>query len=158
MKGVMIMIIRCGGDIFSADAQALVNPVNCEGVMGKGLAFVFKKRFPRNFGAYRKACLRNELQPGRVFVFDEAGKTIINFPTKTTWRNASSLQLIEKSYPALKMALSERGINAVAIPSLGCGLGGLSPEQVFSSFAAAFAELPVKFYFFEPLHTDKNDC
>ena len=84
------------GDILSEDAEALVNTVNCVGIMGRGIALQFKNAFPENFKAYARACKQNEVQPGRMFVFETAGLTnpryIINFPTKRHWRGKARIE------------------------------------------------------------------
>jgi len=91
------------GNILEADAEALVNSVNCVGVMGRGVALQFKKAFPANFKAYKAACMRNEVLPGRMFVFETRELTnpryIINFPTKRHWRGVRSFPDIEISRP-----------------------------------------------------------
>src|SRR6476469_9938138 len=93
------------GDILRADAEALVNTVNCVGVMGRGIALQFKKIYPLNFKAYEAACERNEVQPGRMFVFETGQVTnpkyIINFPTKRHWRGKSRIEDIESGLKAL---------------------------------------------------------
>lgn len=126
------------GDILEADAQALVNSVNCVGVMGKGIALQFKRKFPQNFRAYEKVCKNDALKPGRVFVHDrgalfasdQAPRYIVNVPTKTHWRRPSELAYIEAGMEALVDEIQQRGIASVAIPPLGCGNGGLEWERV----------------------------
>lgn len=126
------------GDILEADVQALVNTVNCVGVMGKGIALQFKLKFPENFRAYEKVCNQDELEPGRVFVFDrgelfegdQGPQYIINFPTKTHWRKPSKLEYIEQGMDALVEEVQQRKIESIAIPPLGCGNGGLDWEDV----------------------------
>lgn len=126
------------GDILEADAQALVNSVNCMGVMGKGIALQFKQKFPQNFRRYEKVCKNDALQPGRVFVHDrgalftsdQAQRYIINVPTKTHWRRPSEIEYIEGGIEALVDEIQQRGIVSVAIPPLGCGNGGLEWARV----------------------------
>src|SRR4029078_4298450 len=117
------------GDILSEDAEALVNTVNCVGVMGRGVALQFKNAWPDNFRSYAAACSRNEVQPGRMFVFDTGRsgnpRYIINFPTKRHWRGKSRLEDIEAGLDALVAEIRTRKIQSVAIPPLGAGLGGL---------------------------------
>lgn len=130
------MIHTVQGDIFNAKTEAIVNPVNCVGVMGKGLALAFKQRYPNNYAAYRKACQTHELQIGRIFTYrlkgDGEGKLhyIINFPTKDHWRDASKVSYIEQGLDALARTIEEIPIHSIAIPPLGCGLGGLSWDIV----------------------------
>ena len=100
------------GDILKSDAEALVNTVNCVGVMGRGIALEFKNKFPENFKAYAAACERKEVQPGRMFVFATGWVTgpkyIINFPTKRHWRGKSRLEDIESGLTALREVIRER--------------------------------------------------
>ncbi len=120
---------KCG-DMLGEDVEALVNAVNCVGVMGAGIALQFKKAFPENFKAYRKACGKQEVQPGRMFVFAmkelNNPRYIINFPTKRHWREKSCMEDIEAGLQALAAEIRKYGIRSIAIPPLGCGLGGLS--------------------------------
>ncbi|WP_246740952.1 type II toxin-antitoxin system antitoxin DNA ADP-ribosyl glycohydrolase DarG [Mesorhizobium sp. NZP2298] len=125
----MAMIEFRTGDILRADVEALVNTVNCVGIMGRGIALQFKNDFPENFRAYEAACVREEVQPGKMFVFETRTLTnpkfIINFPTKRHWRGKSRMEDIESGLKALVEEIRERGIRSIAIPPLGSGLGGL---------------------------------
>jgi O-acetyl-ADP-ribose deacetylase (regulator of RNase III) len=122
------------GDILETDAEALVNTVNCVGIMGRGIALQFKNVFPENFKAYKAACDREEVQPGKMFVFETGTLTnpkyIINFPTKRHWRGKSRMEDIESGLEALAEEIRERHIRSVAIPPLGSGLGGLKWADV----------------------------
>jgi O-acetyl-ADP-ribose deacetylase (regulator of RNase III) len=122
------------GDILEADAEALVNTVNCVGIMGRGIALQFKNAFPANFKAYAVACRRGEVQPGRMFVFETGTFTnpryIINFPTKRHWRGKSRLEDIETGLTALAREIRDREIRSIAVPPLGSGLGGLNWAEV----------------------------
>lgn len=124
-----MMIEYKSGDILQEDTEALVNTVNCVGVMGRGIALQFKDAFPDNFKAYAKACRMEEVQPGRMFVFETGQLTnpiyIINFPTKRHWRGESRLEDIEAGLKALVQTLNQLNIHSIAIPPLGSGLGGL---------------------------------
>ena len=149
------MIEYRGGDILECEADALVNTVNCVGVMGRGIALQFKKVFPNNYKAYRKACMREEVRPGRMFVF-ETGRLmppryIINFPTKRHWRGKSRLEDIEAGLDALVAVVRERGIRSIAIPPLGSGLGGLHWPDVRRRIAEALGRLEdVEVFVYEP--------
>ena len=122
------------GDILAEDAEALVNTVNCVGVMGRGIALQFKKAFPENFREYADACEHKGVQPGRMFVFETGQLTnpryIINFPTKRHWRANSRIEDIESGLQALAELIRQRGIRSIAVPPLGCGLGGLDWLEV----------------------------
>jgi O-acetyl-ADP-ribose deacetylase (regulator of RNase III) len=128
------MIQHRTGDILMADAEALVNTVNCVGIMGRGIALQFKNAFPENFKAYAAACRRGDVQPGRMFVFETGALTrpkyIINFPTKRHWRGKSRLEDIEAGLVALAREIRTRAIRSIAIPPLGSGLGGLNWADV----------------------------
>jgi O-acetyl-ADP-ribose deacetylase (regulator of RNase III) len=149
----MIEITR--GDILRADAEALVNTVNCVGFMGRGIALQFKRRFPDNFRAYAAACRRKEVQPGKMHVFATGLYTnpryIINFPTKRHWRSKSRLDDIEAGLSDLIREVHRRKIASVAVPPLGCGLGGLEWSEVRPRIEQAFAKLDgVRVLLFEP--------
>lgn len=113
------------GDMFQSKAECLVNTVNCEGYMGKGIAYQFKVQFPENNKSYVKACKSGSLRPGKIHVFVEDGVTIVNFPTKDKWRADSKLSYIETGLDAFVAMLPELHVKTVAIPPLGCGNGGL---------------------------------
>ena len=143
------------GNLLKAKVEALVNTVNCVGHMGKGIALQFKKAFPDNFMAYEKACRAGEVEPGRMFVFETGDmfgpKYIINFPTKRHWRGKSRYEYIESGLTALVEEVKRRNIRSLALPPLGCGLGGLDWNRVRPMIEAAFAELPeVEVQLFEP--------
>ena len=144
------------GDVLSEKAEALVNTVNCVGVMGRGVALQFKKAFPDNFKAYAKACKADEVRPGRMFVFEtnrlDNPRYIINFPTKRHWRGKSRIADIESGLVALAGEIRERGIRSIALPPLGSGLGGLEWAEVRSRIEAALGELAaaVSIVVFEP--------
>lgn len=140
------MIRYVEGDILEAQAEALVNTVNCVGIMGRGIALQFKEAFPENFKAYAVACKREEVRPGRMFVYETDELTgpryIINFPTKVHWRGKSRIEYIESGLEALVHEVRERDIRSIAIPPLGSGLGGLAWTEVRPLIDRAMAELP----------------
>ena len=149
------MIEFKAGDILVEDVEALVNTVNCVGIMGRGIALQFKNAFPENFKAYKAACNRDELQPGRMFVFATGQLTnpkyIINFPTKRHWRGKSRLSDVEAGLNALVAEIKARDIHSIAIPPLGSGLGGLDWSEARPCIEAAVSVLPdVKVVIFEP--------
>lgn len=119
------------GDIFESGAEALVNPVNTVGVMGKGLALEFKKRFPQNYLEYKYACTQARIKTGRVFVTKDLFRGyIINFPTKKHWKDSSNLEDISLGIEDMIRVVHKMKIKSVAVPALGCGLGGLEWEMV----------------------------
>jgi len=134
------------GDLLRADVEALVNTVNTEGVMGKGIALQFKQAFPENFKAYKRACDHDEVRLGHMFVFDQGGlgggpRYIINFPTKGHWKSKSKLGDVETGLRDLVRVIRERRIRSIAVPPLGCGNGGLRWEDVEPLIDAALSPL-----------------
>jgi O-acetyl-ADP-ribose deacetylase (regulator of RNase III) len=155
MEGRLAMVEFRTGDILRTDAEALVNTVNCVGIMGRGVALQFKKAFPANFKAYEAACKKHEVQPGRMFVYETGyvgnPKFIINFPTKRHWRGKSRIEDIESGLRALADFIKERNIRTVAMPPLGSGLGGLHWPDVRRRIEESARALPdVSFTVFEP--------
>ena len=126
------MIQYCSGDILKSRAEALVNPVNCVGVMGEGLALQFKQASPNNFMAYAAACKHGQVKPGHMLTYVTgrilAPFYIINFPTKRHWREPSYIEDIGAGLVALETEIRLRYIRSIALPPLGCGLGGLDWE------------------------------
>lgn len=151
---VMVEITR--GNLLTAGAEVLVNSVNCVGYMGKGVALQFKKAFPENFAEYQKACKAGLVRPGKMFVFETGSmldpRYIINFPTKRHWRGKSRYEDIEAGLRALVSKVMQLGIRSIAVPPLGCGLGGLDWRRVRPMIEVAFARAPdVRVMLFEPV-------
>ncbi|MEX2488715.1 MAG: macro domain-containing protein [Pseudomonadales bacterium] len=143
------------GDILREDTDAIINTVNCVGVMGRGIALQFKKAFPDNFKAYTTACKNQLVEPGRMFVFETGQLTspryIINFPTKRHWRGASRMEDIEAGLKSLVDTILQYRIQSVAIPPLGSGLGGLDWADVKPRIEAALQPLSdVQVIVYEP--------
>jgi len=127
------MIHFLKGDIFDSGTDAIVNPVNCVGVMGAGLAEKFKTRYPYNYIHYKDACKNRELKIGTVFTVLVPGSVprfVVNFPTKVHWRDASSMYYIQKSLAALVKEIDKYHFKSIAMPKVGCGLGGLDWNDV----------------------------
>jgi O-acetyl-ADP-ribose deacetylase (regulator of RNase III) len=119
--------------------------------MGKGLALQFKERFPVNFRKYKEACDRKYIAPCRVFPVKDGDRWIVNFPTKNHWRHPSKIEYIEGGLRSLKQFIIEREIKSIAIPALGCGLGGLSWSDVKPLITSEFEDLPeVSIEVYEP--------
>ena len=143
------------GNILTEDVEAIVNTVNCVGVMGRGIALQFKKSFPDNFVAYSAACKRGEVQLGRMFIYDMGGLTnpryIVNFPTKHHWRAKSRMEDIDSGLQNLTEEIRKREIQSIAIPPLGSGLGGLEWAEVRQYIKRMFVDMDeVRVIVYEP--------
>jgi len=152
------MIEITKGNILEADAEGLVNTVNCVGFMGKGIALQFKQAFPANFEAYRAACDAGEVVLGRMFIFDNSRlinpRYVINFPTKRHWRGKSRIADVRSGLEALVEDVRRLALQSIAVPPLGCGLGGLHWGEVRPMIEKALGELPdVRVLLFEPVET-----
>ncbi|EPQ5269411.1 macro domain-containing protein [Enterobacter cloacae] len=126
------------GDILEASTEALVNAVNCQGVMGKGIALQFKNEFPNNYIFYKKACQNHEMTVDEVLVYEEKGIFIINFATKQEWRKKSQYDYIQRGLLSLIKKVKKYNIKSIAIPPLGCGNGGLEWCKVEKLIIDAF--------------------
>jgi len=149
------------GDILKAEAEALVNTVNCVGVMGRGIALQFKNKFPENFKAYVAACKKQEVLPGRMFVF-ATGKLaspqyIVNFPTKRHWKGKSRMADIESGLEDLVRVINDMGIRSIALPPLGSGLGGLDWNDVRQRIEGALTLPDVRVIVYEPAGAPQSD-
>ena len=140
------MIELTTGNLLEANTEALVNTVNCVGVMGKGIALQFKQAYPDNFRAYEQACRAGEVQLGRMLTFSTGTlmnpKYNINFPTKRHWKGKSRIEDIKRGLTALIDEVQRLEITSIAVPPLGCGNGGLNWSDVRPPIEAAFASLP----------------
>jgi O-acetyl-ADP-ribose deacetylase (regulator of RNase III) len=134
------------GNLLADEAEVLVNTVNTVGVMGKGIALQFKKAFPRNYDAYRKACEAELVRPGQMFVFEtdqlDGPRLIVNFPTKRHWRADSRIEDIERGLEDLVRVLVAYEVTSVAVPPLGCGSGGLDWADVRPRIEKALTVIP----------------
>ena len=150
----MTAFIDASGNLLEADADALVNTVNTVGVMGKGIALQFKNAFPTNFTEYERACKRDEVRLGAMFVFDASRlmrpRWIINFPTKKHWRSRSRLSDIEAGLVDLRRVIKELDISSIAIPPLGCGNGGLDWSDVRPRIERSLQDLGVTVLLYPP--------
>ena len=150
------------GNLLEAEAEALVNTVNCVGVMGKGIALQFKQAYPDNFKEYAKACKNNLVMPGKMFIVDTGSmfnpRYIINFPTKRHWKGNSKIEDIQSGLINFVEKLREYGIHSVAIPPLGCGNGGLDWDQVRPLIEEAALKVPdVLFMVYPPNGSPEPD-
>jgi O-acetyl-ADP-ribose deacetylase (regulator of RNase III) len=156
------MIILKQGNLLEDEAEALVNTVNCVGVMGKGIALQFKQAYPKVFSEYKKACRREEVTPGKMHVVETKSlfnpKYIINFPTKRHWKNKSRMDDIESGLVDLIKIIKKLKIKSVAVPPLGCGNGGLKWADVRPKIDEAFEQLSgVEVHLYEPAGSPKPD-
>jgi len=124
------MIRYSTSSIFDVGINVLVNPVNCFGVMGKGLALEFKNRYERNFRLYKEHCSNKNMKIGKMFPCEDKDTLVINFPTKLHWKDPSRLEYIEEGLKDLVDVINLYSINGIAIPKIGCGLGGLEWRDV----------------------------
>jgi O-acetyl-ADP-ribose deacetylase (regulator of RNase III) len=155
------MIKFLTGNLLDARTEALVNTVNTVGVMGKGIALMFKDAFPNNFRAYEYACKHNEIRVGRMFVTENptfnGPRWIINFPTKQHWRPPSKIEWIIEGLKDLRRVVSEFAIHSIALPPLGAGNGGLNWRDVKPEIERALGDLEgVEILVFEPTEKYHN--
>lgn len=156
------MIVIKKGNLLTDEAEALINTVNCVGVMGKGIALQFKQAFPEMFTEYQKACRKEEVQPGKMHVVETKSlfnpKYIINFPTKRHWKNRSRMDDIESGLVDLIKVVNKLEIKSIAVPPLGCGNGGLKWSDVRPKIESAFEQIQdVEVHLYEPAGSPKPD-
>lgn len=145
----MSIIHNANGDIFSSEASALINTVNTQGVMGKGLALQFKNRYPAYFTDYQQLCRKKLIAVGKCTTY-QADKLLISFPTKDHWSKPSEYKFITEGLKGLKELIIAKEINSIAIPPLGCGLGGLNWLKVRTLIELELANLPIEIWLYSP--------
>ncbi|AQR65843.1 Appr-1-p processing protein [Aquaspirillum sp. LM1] len=154
------MITFTQGNLLEARSEALVNTVNTVGVMGKGIALMFKERFADNFRLYAAACKAQQVQTGKMFITQvnelEGPRWVVNFPTKQHWRSPSQLSWVEEGLQDLRRFLLENQIKSIAIPPLGAGHGGLDWAEVRPCIEAALGDLDIDILVFEPTRQYQN--
>src|SRR6266702_282716 len=136
------------GDIFESNAQVIVNTVNCQGVMGKGLALAFKQKYPDMFNVYQQECRTRKLRIGRPTLYQKSTPWILNFPTKDSWRANSKLEYLEKGLEFLVSHYKNAGIKSIAFPKLGAQNGKLSWDEVGPIMAQYLSQLEVDVYIY----------
>jgi O-acetyl-ADP-ribose deacetylase (regulator of RNase III) len=152
------MVTVLVGDLFSSKAQTLVNTVNCVGVMGKGVALEFKKRFPEMFDDYEKRCRRHEVKLGRPYLFKRlVPPWILNFPTKDHWRSVASLEAIVDGLKFLIQHYKEWGITSMAVPPLGCGQGQLEWRVVGPTLFRYLQKMDIPVELYAPYGTPHEE-
>ena len=142
------MIEYIEGDILDSPAQVIVNTVNTVGVMGKGLALEFKKRYPKMFDKYKIACEKHQFTIGKLMLFYEADHWLLLFPTKESWRNPSRLEYIESGLNKFVQKYAEKNITSIAFPRLGCGNGELKWSDVKPLMEKYLKDLPIDVYIY----------
>lgn len=145
------MINYVTGNLFESPAQTLVNTVNTEGVMGKGIALQFKRFYPEMFAEYQRLCEAGTIDIGVLYIYRTPHKLILNFPTKTTWRRPSKIEFIERGLASFVDHYQEAGIHSVAFPPLGCGNGELDYDDVRPVMEKYLKDLPITVYLYPPL-------
>ena len=155
----MRMIKALIGNLFESSTQTLVNTVNCVGVMGKGVALEFKKRFPEMFADYVARCERKQVRLGEPYLYEDqaSGVRVVNFPTKDHWRSPSRLSDIERGLDYFVAHYKQWGIESVAMPPLGCGNGGLDWAEVGPLIYRKLHALPIKVNVYAPYGTPKHE-
>lgn len=146
------------GNIFTTNAQTLVNTINCEGVMGAGIALECRLRFPKMFERYQELCLNKQLVPGKLWIYRNQERWILNFPTKNSWKHPSRLDYLEQGLDKLNATWQEQGIQSIAFPVLGSDRGGLDENVVIAlmseKLAALSEQISVQIYKYDPKASD----
>ena len=155
------MISFTQGNLLEAKVEAVVNTVNTVGIMGKGVALMFKERFPANFDSYDRACKNNNVRIGQMFVTESeelfGPRWIINFPTKTHWRVNTQLSWIHEGLRDLVRVIRAKNIRSIAVPPLGCGSGGLDWREVRPVIVAALQDMSdINVIIYEPTKQYQN--
>ena len=136
------------GNIFDSPAQVIVNPVNTVGVMGKGIALEFRKRYPDMFTVYRTACEKHQLTTGKLMLWRGPDHWVLMFPTKQNWRNPSKIEYIEDGLLKFVNTYAEKDISSIAFPRLGCGNGELDWNEVRPVMEKYLKPLPIDVYIY----------
>ena len=146
------------GNIFNTKAQTIVNTVNCVGVMGKGIALVFKLRYPNMFEQYQKLCAQHLIEIGKLWIYkgESLNPWVLNFPTKTHWKLPSEYVYLEKGLQKFVESYKEKGITSIAFPLLGAFNGGLDKERVIEIMQHYLSQcdIPVEIYQYDPTAAD----
>ncbi len=149
------MIVKIG-NIFESNCTTIVNTINCVGVMGKGIALEFKKRYPDMFMDYVQKCDKGEIRPGEPYVFQNGEISILNFPTKDHWRSPSRLSYVEDGLDWFVENYGKYDIHSIAFPPLGCGNGGLSWDVVGPVMYQKLNGLPINIEIYAPFGTNPS--
>ncbi|MBQ7522725.1 MAG: macro domain-containing protein [Clostridia bacterium] len=142
------MLTYLKGDLLSSPAQVQVNTVNTAGVMGKGIALQFKKKYPEMFIVYQRVCEKQQLDTGELYLWKSPEKWVLMFPTKKHWRNPSRMEYIESGLQKFVDNYEKFGIESIAFPKLGCGNGGLEWSVVKPVMEKYLRPLPINIYIY----------
>jgi len=143
------MITYKTGNIFNSSAQVITNTINCVGVMGKGLALAYKNKFPEMYNDYKQKCNEGQVKAGQPYLWENDQVQVLNFPTKRHWKQASLLEDVEEGLKYLASNYSDMGISSIALPPLGCGLGGLNwadVKNLINKYLGSIEDLDVYVY------------
>ena len=153
----MVTLLR--GNIFSTKMQTIVNTVNCDGVMGKGLALSFRLRYPQMFERYRELCREGLFTVGKLWLYngDSSQRWVLNFPTKDHWKDPSQMEYIEMGLQKFVDTYKDHGIMSIAFPILGTNNGGLDKDavrQLMQSYLSQ-CDISVEIYDYDPNAPDE---
>ena len=144
------------GNIFSTKCQTIVNTVNCVGVMGAGIALECRLRHPEMYERYRELCDENLIAVGKLWLYKESDRWILNFPTKKHWKRASKPEYLQKGLDKFLATYEEKGVTSIAFPLLGASHGGLDPERSLDIMSEYLKQcnIPVEIWKYDPEATD----
>lgn len=145
------------GDLFTSPAKVLVNTVNTQGVMGKGIALTFKRAYPDMFKKYQMYCEQKLIDIGKLWLYKSPNKWVLNFPTKREWRKKSEYEYIELGLKKFVTSYQSKGITSIAFPKLGCGNGGLDWTVVKAMMEHYLGQLPIDIYIYETALKEKKE-
>lgn len=150
------MIIERRGNIFTSNAQSIVNTVNCVGVMGAGIAFEFRLRYPQMYVEYQKFCEQGLIEIGKLWRYKANDREILAFPTKKDWRTPSKEEYLHQGLQKFVATYRSLGINSVAFPLLGADKGGISPQRAFEIMRMYLDEcdIEVEIWYYDPKAKD----
>lgn len=145
------------GDMFKSNMEVLVNPINCVGAMGRGIALAFKNKYPNMYLKYREACYQGKVVPGKLYYYIQNGKVkVLNFPTKNHWKNDSEISYIVSGLDYFVKYYKKLGVKSIAFPALGCGNGHLSWDTIGPLMYRKLKDLPIDIEIYAPFNTNPN--
>ena len=150
------MIKEMRGNIFTTQCQTIVNTINCVGVMGAGIAFEFRLRYPDMFKKYKELCDNHIIEIGKLWIYKTENKWILNFPTKYTWKEDSKIEYLEKGLKKFVESYQEKGVTSIAFPMLGASMGGIPESESLKvmRYYLNMCDIDVEIYSYDPKATD----